>query len=1298
MTTSLNATGTSLNQLHYTVFGSAPTLSQLNSYAGDYQALITKGSSASAARNEIASKMLATTAAVDKLLPNLSSANYQATTILKNLGITNTNIIAFVEKALDGTGGYGQYSLTTAVTFLSDYVANYKKGALTDPVWDAALVAGNAVIIGITPPSAPPAPVPTFTVNTDSLMGTAADETFVAAAGTWTAGDKVDGGAGNDTLNLTLTGTAAAGTISGIEAVNITATPNPATIDMSGVAGVTQINNVSSANGASLTVNNVAAAVSTTITGGNSATTINYGTAVTAATATTDAATVTLAGVSAGSSFVTAGVETLTLNSTTAANTLTTLTDTGITKLVIGGDKALTITNAVGGATIGSIDASALKAALTMTAGAGAGGTAATGVTVTGPTDAAATLNLTTGANRDTITTGAGKATVVAGAGNDTITVGGGDALITPGAGNDVLTLGAGAETIRFDAAAAAANVDTISNFDTAKDVLAFNLGTALAAATTTSAATTAAGVFGVVQTGALSPTLATVAGTGTGTTHSFVSVAAGSTVANTIPQTATAVALNGVFSDGTAAGVVTALGTTGTTGVTTTTGGSFLLATYSVGNIAQIWSYNGDSTANTDIDAAELSLVATMTGVPMGGLTAANFATYLASGAAVTTTTAGTGQSVNLTLPLNFVTSNANANGHFLTGANDTVTVAVGALPTAAATSTTGLTVVDPSSTDADTLSATVLAAAWDAGTIISSIETVTLNMLAADATGFDASATLPGSSAINFSGTQSVGSPAAATAVTGLTSGTAIGFAQDSAGVGYSGTVRVNNTGTLAALTLNLAGNTATSSTSSAAAPTFNLDSVVTALTVNVNGSGGLNVDPDTGSAGAATTNRIFGPAANGAVAATLAGTGNLTLFGPAGNFDTGVLTGNAAAYTGALTLVPTTAAAMDFSATGVVTGIRTIDLTNVPTFAAGNTITFAAANNSTAYGSGPITISFAPAVASAGALTGLTANMDGVASQTDALTVSLGANATGVTNGVAAGNFETLLVSSAAVSGTGITLGALALNNGPGTQTVRVTGAGNFTIGAVTADVIDTTGVTGTVTFGANTFGNTAGSVFNGGIGATTVTGSVGADILTTGVGADSVAGGGGADQISTGSGNDTVDGGDGSDLIFLGSGTDVVYFTGSTALTSAGGNADTVTGFGNTGGSGGDKIAFGSTFLGAAIGSGGYSAIGSGTANGLSANTGQIILVSDNLTGASGSAAIATLVGGTSGFSVAGNQRAVIVADDGSNAYIWYVNDNLDTTVGDVSASDIVLIGTLVGTDIAAFTSANFLAAV
>jgi len=962
----------------------------------------------------------------------------------------------------------------------------------------------------------------TLTAAVQASTGTAGDDTFTAAAGTLNAGDVINGGTGTDTLNATITGTAptqSATSMVSIETLNLTASPNPATLDLTGVTGLTSVNNISSANGATLAVTGLGNAVNTTITGGNTSTSVSYTTAVTAATALTDAATLTLNGTSASSSFSTAGVETLTVNSATAANTLASLTNTGMTKLNITGSQALTVTAAVGGTTIATVDASAATGAITLTTGAGAGGTAATGVTVTAPTAATAGLfTITTGGNKDTVTTGGGSAVIDTGAANDTITTGAGATTVTPGTGNDALTLGAGVDTIRF-AETGATNADTIANFG-ATDVVSLSLGSA--AVTGTSAAS--ASVFGTVQSGGTSPVLSGVLGTGTGTAISFQAIAPNATATSgTVLGTSNVIALNGAYTDGTVAGAVSALGTSADVGITTTAAGKFLLVTYAVGNIAQVWSYAGDTVVDTNITSAELSLVATLNGVAQNSLTAANFSTYLTAATAATTTS-NTGQTISLTGTLNTVSSTTNASGQYFTAANDTVNVGLGSTPTGTS-ATVGMVLLDSTTTDSDTLNATVLNSAWDTGTTLTNIETVNLAMTVADTGGFAMTTVMPGTTSLNVSGAQNL------QAISGITSGTAFGLGAN--GLGYTGTLGINQGATLAAATLNLNGPSA--GTTAATSPTFTAANAITALTVNANAASSLNTD---------TGGRIFN-----ATAATLTGSGALTIFGTAADFDAGVLNASGTTYTGALTLRPSTNAAIDLNAGGVVTGVRTVDLKDTATF--GSTITFAAANNSAAYGTtGAIGVSFAPS--SGTTLAGVDARIAGTA-LTDALTVTLGSTVTTVTNGIlvadattGAAGFETLAVNSSLATGT-VALGTVRMSPGAGTQTASVTtGGANVTIGDFTGDSINLGTVTGTVTIGA-----TGASGLNSSGAGVTVTGSPSAVnvIYSRTLLGDAVTGGIAADVYAQENGNMT-----GGSVLALGLGNDTYSFAGNTLGTT------------------------------------------------------------------------------------------------------------------------------------------------
>jgi hypothetical protein len=963
----------------------------------------------------------------------------------------------------------------------------------------------------------------TLTSATQTSTGTAGDDTFTAGAGAWGTGDVVNGAAGTDTLNATITGTGptqSATSLVSIEVLNLKASPNPATLDLTGVTGLTQVNNASSANGATLAVTGLGNVVNTTITGGNTSTSIAYTTAVTAATALTDAATLTLSGTAVGSSFTTSGVETLTVNSGTSANTLTSLSAVGMTRLNITGDKDLTIVGTVGnsGTTTPTTtyDASAATGAVTLTQTGSGLGTLAAGVTVTGPTVATAGLfTVTTGSNNDTVTLGANANTVATGLGNDTITAGGGANTITPGAGNDIVNGGAGVDTIRFDLAAAATNADTINNFS-ATDVMSFNLGSTsvggVASTPVYGSLITTAGVT------ATASTIPTVGGLVAGTALAITTVAPNVATAATIPSTATVVSLTG-YTDGTAAGVITALGATGTTGVATTAAGKFLLITYSVGNIAQVWSYGGDATGtgtlDTNIEAGELTLVATLNGVAANTLTAANLATYTNPATVVGATQSNTGQTINLTSALSTVNSTSNAAGQYFTAGLDTVNVPVGMLPTGAFSSVQGLTLLDGTAGDADVLNASVLNASWDTGYVSTNIENINLNMLVADADGFAMTSVMPGTTAINFTGTGKVGANATTAnmtaGITGVLSGTAFGL-----GAGYTGTVNVN-AGALAAATLNLNGTTGTTTTAAtlaATSPTFNSAGLITALTVNANASTSLNADSQSAGTGTAVFN---------ATGTAFAGSGNVNIVGLATQFDTSVINASGVLYTGALTLTPTNNAAIDLGTAGsVVTGVRNIDLS----YALGGTVTLATANNSAAYGTGAVNVNFSPAAAANLAAT--TVNMTGTTATTDAVTFNLN-SFTGTVGALTTTNIETVTVNSSKLT-------ALAISNinagagVAGTQSVVVTGpataTGVMSLGTVSADSINTTGVTQAVTL-TTANGNVAGTTFTGGAGATVITTSTSTlDFVTTGAGADVInvpATGGGT--FIGGTGNDT-----------------------------------------------------------------------------------------------------------------------------------------------------------------------------
>jgi len=754
-----------------------------------------------------------------------------AKAVLANLGLsTFAGLDAWLAGQLTAGGGVAKagetmlgllndYSNMTAdVTFGASATTFNTKAAASQAL---SLTAGTATGTYAAVNSTAVNAALTLTTAVNALTGTAGDDTFTGATGTLNAGDVINGGAGTDTLSVTISGTAptqSATSLVGIEVLNLTSSPNAASIDLTGVTGLTSVNSLNSSN-ISVTASNIGNVVNTTITGSSNATNVGYTTA--AVIGLVDAATLTLSGTTTGATFVTSGVETLTVNSSgTAANTLTTLTDTGITGLVITGSQGLTITDAVGGATITSVNASAATGAVTVTSG---NGPSTTGVTVTGPT-AGGAFTATTGSGRDTFNITAGAST------------------LTPSTGQDTLNLGSGVDTVRF-AEVGVANADTINNF-TATDVIAVNLGQAqFTSASGVITLASANASFGTVQSGATTPTISGVNGAGAAATISLQSIAPGTAVT----ATTNVLALTGAFVDGTAVGAVSAMGTSATTGITTTAGGKFLLVTYSVGNIAQVWSYAGDSTSNTDIDSGELSLVATLNGVAANSLTAANFATYL--------TPATASSSANTTVGNTFTVTAANALVTPLTAvlATPLTSTMTGFNDTVNGANFAGVFVQDLSTTDADVYNMLVNVALAPS---LVNVETVNATMAGntLTTTGFT------GVNTISVSG-------GTGTITTGATTMPTIALSS-----GYASTLTAtpNAAGNTVAIRLDGSATGAAISTSS------------TALTINV-----------------ASASSLSGGVTSGAAAITVTGAGALTL----GAITTGTSIAGTA-MTGALT----------------------------------------------------------------------------------------------------------------------------------------------------------------------------------------------------------------------------------------------------------------------------------------------------------------------------------------------------------------------------------------------------------
>jgi hypothetical protein len=406
---------------------------------------------------------------------------------------------------------------------------------------------------------------------------------------------------------------------------------------------------------------------------------------------------------------------------------------------------------------------------------------------------------------------------------------------------------------------------------------------------------------------------------------------------------------------------------------------------------------------------------------------------------------------------------------------------------------------------------------------------------------TTFSAAAITPGTTQFGLTGTQNF-------VVTALPANFGLTL-----GAGYTGQGSVqplSDTGAADTMTLNLSGSTATTDAVGASAIYVANGGATETATVNVSADSSIRL-AGTG---------LLGTVAE-VTAVNLTGSGALTVFGSAANLGTTALNGSGVGYTGALTLRPTSNAAMDFSASGVVTGIRTIDLRDAGTF--GSTITLAAANNSAAYGSGAVTVS---SNVNIGALN-VTQLGSGL---TDALVVTQSL-AAGTVTSITTPGIETLTVNLGGTSGGSTKTTSIVMDISGATQALTLTSAVPVVLTGVTADSLNTTGVLGSLTATFNVL-SLGGSSFTGSTTqASFVTGTGFADVITTGSGNDAIymaAGGDAANSaiLNGGLGNDTYSllstTSGGTQIIDTG-GTDTLVLTGAGANISGMNNGATLT---------------------------------------------------------------------------------------------------------------------------------------
>ena len=438
-TTSLSATATSLLNLHYAILGSQPTLAQLNAYAGDYNKEVAKGAKKDAAMDMVASKILESDAAVNTLMPNLSSPTALATSILGNVGITNSKIVEFISKALDGSLLGFAFPLNQAVRVVSDYVATYKTGMAADATWDADLVAAQKVVAARPVPQAVGQSF-TLTAGVDNLKGGSGADNFDASLtltnqlATLASGDMIDGGAGSDTLFAVLNGGNVVPSLMNVEKVTVVNNAAGTIFDLGSSSGVTEM--IVQGSAAAMTIQGISATTSIALNNSTTATTLTYS----GVTGSSDARTVSVSNVNqtGAANFVAApGVETLTLAVSGTTNAV--ILDNTQNGLVATAAAPTSVKITGAGGLVLSAQASATI-----------DGSASTGSLSLRGTAVAQTIS--GGAGNDTINGGGGGDSINAGAGNDRISfttaVNANLATVNGGDGTDTLSLDAGAADI----------------------------------------------------------------------------------------------------------------------------------------------------------------------------------------------------------------------------------------------------------------------------------------------------------------------------------------------------------------------------------------------------------------------------------------------------------------------------------------------------------------------------------------------------------------------------------------------------------------------------------------------------------------------------------------------------------------------------------------------------------------------------------------------------------------------------------------------------------------------------------
>jgi S-layer protein len=403
-----------------------------------------------------------------------------ATTLVTNLGLASvTGLDNWVAAQLTAAGSHKGAKIVELLNGFAQMTADTTYGAYAtafNTKVDAALAAsqttGNA---GGTFADAGTPVNATFTLTTgvDSIVGGAGNDTFVAdntqTNKVASVADVLVGGAGTDTLNV-YGELASTPQISGIENVVLANFADGKSANFASTKGVSTVSVLDAAGAATVSVND---GVAVTITANADATkdqTVNFG-----STDTSASLTLNTFKTDTTKKLAVTGTKVATLNlATTGAASTVGLLDgaAALTKLVVTGDKDLTVTDALE-VTVATVDAAAFTGKLSVKT---TNNTTTQDATATGGTVDLVDITINGGSGKDTIDVSANAAdneiAVNAGAGDDTLTIGAILANASASSAGDVLDGGDGTDTLvadvdLVDAVAVATALTGVSGFET---------------------------------------------------------------------------------------------------------------------------------------------------------------------------------------------------------------------------------------------------------------------------------------------------------------------------------------------------------------------------------------------------------------------------------------------------------------------------------------------------------------------------------------------------------------------------------------------------------------------------------------------------------------------------------------------------------------------------------------------------------------------------------------------------------------------------------------------------------------